>query len=41
MHTISKNGRVVGDFKKCVREDVADVYVAEDGSTWGDVITVE
>ena len=33
-----KSGKFFGDFKKCVREDFADVYVAEDGSTWVDVI---
>ena len=34
----SEKGRLFGDFKKCVREDVADVYVSGDGSTWVDVI---
>ena len=34
----SKDGKLFGDFKKCVREDVADVYVSEDGETWVDVI---
>ena len=33
-----KEGKLFGDFKKCVREDVADVYVSEDGETWVDVI---
>ena len=37
----SKSGKLFGDIKKCVREDIADVYVAEDGSTWVDVVKAD
>ena len=36
----NRNGKLFGEYKKCVREDVADVYVAENGNCWVDVIRV-